>query len=137
MNPIQYWPANPPFIPFYFSDRTLTFFGRVPEIPTRAGIDGGNELKRSRILDSAGHSRYLYLAVLHRLPHGFQNIPRKLGHLIQKENAKVSQRNLTGHRLTPASDQSRHTGRVMRRAKRSSSYHRLSGTHKARRRINS
>ena len=91
---------------------------RVRRMAAAAGIHRRDELKSRRIDDAMIGAGDGDLAGLDRLAQAVQNLGLEFRQLIEKQDAMMGERNLARPRPRAAADQSRHRGRMMRRAKR-------------------
>ena len=94
-------------------------------IATRAGVQGSDQQEVRGEGRRGKSTRNRHDTILQRLTHDLQRSPIEFGHLVQKQNAVMSHRDLTGHGRATSAYQTSVADRVMRRAKRSSGLQRL------------
>ena len=92
--------------------RAVTFPIGIGEISAWARVHGSDEHEFGGKVDRACRAGYCNLMVLERLAQGFEHIAVEFGQLIQKENAVMRQRDLSGFGDRAASHQ-RHVGGII------------------------
>src|SRR5439155_26069423 len=98
--------------------RARALRGRIATGAARAQVHRPDELEAGRERRAAADARDGDDAVFERLPERLERGPRKLGELVEQENATVRERDLARARCRAAADQGCRRDRVVRRAER-------------------
>ena len=77
----------------------------VAEESTRTGIHGGDELERRRKASGSVGARDRHDTAFKGLPQGFERRAPEFREFIEKQNAVMRQRDLTGTRMAAAADE--------------------------------